>query len=103
MFMGNLNKSKQKIYILLPREEKTPKKGHSYVLYNEREATCMTEGYTGDWICSLCGDILEEGKVIPQKEHNWDAGIITKTPTCENTGVKTYTCSVSGESELLGN
>ena len=83
----------------LTREEKTPKKGHSYVLCNECEATCMTEGYTGDWICSLCGDILEEGKVIPQKEHNWDAGIITKTPTCENTGVKTYTCSVSGETK----
>lgn len=61
-------------------------------LKNAKEATCSTEGYTGDKICKDCGKTIEAGKTIPKKEHSWDAGKITKEAACETKGVKTYTC-----------
>lgn len=39
--------------------------GHSYTLQNAKEATCTEEGYTGDMVCSRCGDIKTSGTVIP--------------------------------------
>lgn len=39
--------------------------------------------------CSSCNKIESES-------HKWNAGTITKQPTCAATGVKTYTCSVCG-------
>lgn len=32
---------------------------------NAVEATATTEGYTGDVVCTVCGKVTEEGKVIP--------------------------------------
>jgi len=32
-------------------------------------------------------------------EHVWDAGVVTKEPDCVNEGVKTYTCTVCGETK----
>lgn len=31
-----------------------------------------------------------------QHTHTWDAGVVTKEPTCTETGVKTYTCTTCG-------
>lgn len=31
--------------------------------------------------------------------HNWDAGTITTEPTCVETGIKTFTCSLCGETK----
>ncbi len=31
--------------------------------------------------------------------HNWDAGVVTKEPTCKDTGIKTYTCKDCGETK----
>ena len=42
--------------------------GHPNVeLKNAKEATCSTEGYTGDKICKDCGKTIEAGKTIPKK------------------------------------
>ena len=38
--------------------------------------------------------MLVAQKEIPAKGHSWDAGVITTAATCENAGVKTYTCTV---------
>ena len=31
--------------------------------------------------------------------HNWDTGVITTQPTCTSTGIKTYTCTICGETK----
>ena len=61
----------------------------------------LTEHTYGEWqkhnadqhkkTCA-CGDVVYEN-------HKWDAGKVTKQPTCKDTGVKTYTCSVCGETK----
>lgn len=61
-------------------------------LKNAKEATCSTEGYTGDKICKDCGKTIEAGKTIPKKEHSWDAGKVTKAAKCTEKGIRTYTC-----------
>jgi len=90
--------------------------GHSYGSYSDHSATqhkrtCGTSGcghveysnhaYPNTWtnhnatqhkkVCtaSNCGHIIYE-------DHDWDDGEITTQPTCEGTGIKTYTCKASG-------
>lgn len=33
------------------------------------------------------------------EEHSWDSGVITKKGTCKNPGIKSYTCTVCGETK----
>ena len=67
---------------------------------NEKEATCGEEGYTGDTYCLGCGAKLSTGIAIPATgNHTWNAGEITTTPTCRDTGVKTFTCTVCGDTK----
>lgn len=61
---------------------------------NKKDATCTEDGYTGDTVCAICGKVNIAGNTIPAKGHSWDEGEITTSPTCENAGVKTYTCTV---------
>ena len=46
-------------------------------IVNDKEATCTTEGYTGDKICEECGTVIEKGKVIPKLSHNYKDGKCT--------------------------
>lgn len=61
---------------------------------NKEEATCVKEGYTGDKYCKDCGKLLEEGTVIPEdpSAHKYDDGIVTKEPTEDEAGERTFTC-----------
>ena len=61
---------------------------------NKKDATCTEDGYTGDTVCAICGEEITKGEAIPANGHSWDEGEITTAPTCENAGVKTYTCTV---------
>lgn len=61
---------------------------------NAKDATCTKDGYTGDTYCKDCGKKISTGTAIPAKGHSWNEGKITTAPTCENAGVKTYTCTV---------
>lgn len=61
---------------------------------NKKDATCTENGYTGDTVCAICGKVNIAGNTIPAKGHSWNEGEITTSPTCENAGVKTYTCTV---------
>lgn len=45
-----------------------PMKNHITELRNEKEATYVSTGYTGDKICTVCGEIIQPGTVIPVKE-----------------------------------
>ena len=44
-----------------------------------------------DHNCDLCGAKLSD--------HEWDEGVVNPDPTCTKDGVKTYTCSVCGETK----
>ena len=35
--------------------------GHDIQLINAKEATCTEEGYTGDNVCNVCGEVVEKG------------------------------------------
>ena len=49
-----------------PVEELTlPALGHKLELRNAKEATCTEDGYTGDEVCTTCGEIVKRGEVIP--------------------------------------
>ena len=61
---------------------------------NKKDATCTEDGYTGDTVCAICGKEITKGEAIPANGHSWNEGEITTSPTCENAGVKTYTCTV---------
>ena len=61
---------------------------------NQKDATCTECGYTGDTVCAVCGKEIAKGETVQAKGHSWGEGEITTSPTCENAGVKTYTCTV---------
>ena len=71
-----------------------PANGHTEVIDPAVEATCTTPGKTEGKHCSVCNEILVAQTEIPAKGHSWNEGEITTSPTCENAGVKTYTCTV---------
>ena len=66
-------------------------------LKNQKDATCTSEGYTGDSYCISCGLLVETGEVIEKISHSWDDGKITAEAACTDDGVKAYTCTVCGE------
>ena len=69
-------------------------KGHTEVIDEAVAATCTTPGKTEGKHCSVCNEVLVAQEEIPAKGHSWNEGKITTAPTCENAGVKTYTCTV---------
>ena len=70
-----------------------PAKGHTEVIDEAVAATCTTPGKTEGKHCSVCNEVLVAQEEIPAKGHSWDEGMITTAPTCENAGVKTFTCT----------
>ena len=63
---------------------------------NTKEAKCTENGYTGDVYCTVCGEKVEDGTVIPAIGHRWDDGEVTKEATADSDGVMTYTCQNCG-------
>ena len=62
-------------------------------LRGAKDATCTEPGYTGDTYCKDCNEKIADGKAISALGHAWNNGVITTAPTCENVGVKTFTCT----------
>ena len=69
-------------------------KGHIEAIDAAVEPTCTGPGKTEGKHCSVCAEVLVAQEEIPAKGHSWNEGKITTSPTCENAGVKTYTCTV---------
>ena len=74
------------------KKEEIVAKGHSKGIRNKATATCKAEGYTGDTYCRTCKTLLEEGKILPKLEHQWNDGTVTKRATYETAGELTYRC-----------
>ena len=79
---------------VLAAQEVIPAKGHTEKTVVGKPATCTETGLTDGISCSVCGTVIKAQEVIPAKGHSWNEGEITTSPTCENVGVKTYTCTV---------
>ena len=70
---------------------------HVPVLVNAVEASCTEKGYTGDYVCSVCGEELETGTEIAALGHSKPVSKKAKAATCQETGLKThYECSRCG-------
>ena len=79
---------------VLVAQEVIPATGHTEKAVAGKPATCTETGLTDGISCSVCGTVIKAQEVIPAKGHSWNEGEITTSPTCENAGVKTYTCTV---------
>ena len=66
--------------------------GHETELQGAVPATCVQEGYSGDMVCSRCGEVFGEGTAIPATGHEWDEGTVTTEPTETEDGEMTYLC-----------
>ena len=58
------------------------KHAHEHVteLVGAKAATCTEDGYTGDEVCTICGETIKEGEVIPATGHHF------KGNTCPDCG-----------------
>ena len=74
-----------------------------------KEATCTEDGYTGDKVCKVCGEILERGTVIEKLGHVWgepewkwsdDGKTCTVTFTCANDETHKESPNVTVTSEV---
>lgn len=45
--------------------------------HRPKDATCTQNGYTGDKVCKICGEVVEKGKNIEKLAHNYKDGKCT--------------------------
>ena len=55
--------------------------GHTIKVVNAKEATATEDGYTGDEVCSVCGQTVRTGEIIPAAGSNAD-GFDGTCPYC---------------------
>ena len=63
---------------------------------NTVPATCGEAGRV-DTICSNCGDVVSTKEIPATGAHTWGNGTVTTEPTENEPGVRTYTCTVCGQ------
>lgn len=65
-------------------------------LKNQKDATCTAEGYTGDKVCTVCGEILEKGESIAMLAHSYKDGKCTVCGTIDSTFKAVITAGANG-------
>lgn len=55
-------------------------------LINAKDATCSTDGYTGDTVCAKCNEVVIQGQVITAKGHVFSELMGAKDATCTREG-----------------
>ena len=68
--------------------------GHTEKIINSKASTCFENGYTGDKVCSVCGEQLTKGISIDKISHTYTSNVVM--PTCTAVGYTEYVCSVCG-------
>ena len=76
--------------------------GHNLKKVDAVAETCEEDGNIEYYTCENCGEFFKDAKgteviakediVVKAKGHDWDEGTVTKEPTTEEEGVKTFTC-----------
>lgn len=67
---------------------------HKEVVTDESVSpTCEVDGLTEGSHCGKCGMDIVEQKPLKATGHKWDNGVVTKTPTVSEFGIKLFTCS----------
>ena len=59
--------------------------------------TCTKKGYTTH-TCELCGYSYKD-TYVNALGHSWNEGVVTKEPTEETAGIRTYTCATCAETK----
>ena len=84
------------------KTETLPSLGHKTQLVGAKAATCTEDGYTGDEVCTVCGETVKKGEVIPALGHKTQL-VGAKDATCTEDG---YTgdevCKTCGETVTKG-
>ena len=60
---------------------------------NKKDATCTQDGYTGDTVCTECGEVVKDGTIVKAFGHDYGAWEVTTEPTCTEKGKETRVCS----------
>ena len=94
-------------------KEKTEAHTHKIEHVEAKEPTCTEDGYEAHYECTECDkwfndlvgqyplDETEKAEMTKKATgHKWDDGVITQEATYDETGIKTYTCSVCGETKV---
>ena len=80
--------------------EVIPATGHQHTEVRDVfAATCTEGGFTGNTYCTDCDEMIAYGSPTAATGHKWNAGVITQEPTASADGVKTYTCTVCGDTK----
>lgn len=76
--------------------------GHKTEVQNAKPATCTEDGYTGDTVCTVCGETVAKGEVIKATGHKTEVQN-AKPATCTENGYTGDTvCTVCGETVTKG-
>ena len=78
------------------RTEETPELDKTYHIKEVVAPTCTSEGYT-IYECNEVPGLTYKGEYTAKLPHSWDGGVVTKAATIYEKGVKTFTCTVCGE------
>ena len=82
--------------------EVIPAKGHNLAMMTVVKPKCDKDGYAYGR-CVDCLEVFTEDDpiILPALgvAHKWDDGKVTTQPTCENTGVRTFTCTTCGDTK----
>ena len=65
-------------------------------LKDEQEADCTQSGYTGDYYCGVCGDLLHKGEYIP-KQHQLELVEEKEATQTEPGNIQYFICSACGK------
>ena len=64
-----------------------------------KAATCTEDGYTGDEVCTVCGETVKKGEVIPATGHKTQL-VGAKAATCTEDGCTgDEVCTVCGAAD----
>lgn len=64
-----------------------------------KEPTCTEEGYTGDKVCTVCGEVVEAGTTIEKITHSFGDWTVVAQPTVTEKGELQRICTICGSVE----
>ncbi|MCD8006564.1 MAG: hypothetical protein LUF29_06275 [Oscillospiraceae bacterium] len=75
-----------------------PATGHSTEIQGAKDATCTSDGYTGDEVCTICGETVTYGETIPAAHTFGDDGVCTVCGAKKDDSTETAEPTVTVES-----